>query len=170
MIVWKAAIEVLQETGNPAVMWGDEGLLHLIAERLGWPHKAWVTSNRVMAALNRTPGKLIKTKHRIGRYIVCKFTLPEGINNAVIAKTSDMPTVVAGLKPQIPRTFSRGDLAVQETVYLSGVNMEMCVWEFGQGEFIYASYDPTFPGALDLARKSCEGQFDQWCQKIANLL
>ena len=33
MRVCDAAVEVLRETGNPACMWGDEGLLHLIAER-----------------------------------------------------------------------------------------------------------------------------------------
>lgn len=79
MACWQAAIEVLRETDNPAVMWGDEGLLHLIAERLGWPHKAWHTSDRVMAALNRTPGKLQKGMTRLGpnnRYVSI-FYLPE---------------------------------------------------------------------------------------------
>lgn len=58
MKVWEAAIEVLRETNNPAVMWGDEGLLHLIAERLGWKHDGWKTSDRVLGALSKTPGKL----------------------------------------------------------------------------------------------------------------
>jgi len=75
---WEAAIEVLRETNNPAVMWGDEGLLHLIAEKLGWEHKAWETSDRVMAALNKTPGKLVKGKtHLINGRIVSIFRLPE---------------------------------------------------------------------------------------------
>lgn len=75
---WEAAVEVLINTDNPAVMWGDEGLLHLIAERLGWEHRAWETSNRVMRALNRSPGKLRKAKTQLpnGR-IVSIFYLPE---------------------------------------------------------------------------------------------
>jgi hypothetical protein len=75
-----AAIEVLRETDNPAVMWGDEGLLHLIAERLGWPHNGPRTSDRVMAALNRTPGDLVKRQTQTGRgRWVSVFRLPETI-------------------------------------------------------------------------------------------
>ena len=55
-----AAVEVLRETDNPAVVWGDEGLLHLIAERLGWEHDGPRTSDRVLAALRKTPGPLIR--------------------------------------------------------------------------------------------------------------
>ena len=75
---WQVAIEVLRETGNPAVMWGDEGLLHLIAERLGWPHECTKTSDRVMKALNRNPGSLVKKKTQLGNgRIVSIFRLPE---------------------------------------------------------------------------------------------
>lgn len=35
MRVCDAAIEILKETDNPAVMWGDTGLLYKIAERSG---------------------------------------------------------------------------------------------------------------------------------------
>lgn len=69
--VCDAAVEVLQETGNPAVMWGDEGLLHLIAERMGWKHECTKTSDRVLNALSKTPGELIPkcTTTGSGRYV-----------------------------------------------------------------------------------------------------
>ncbi len=54
-----AAVQVLRETDNPAVMCGDEGLLHLIAERLGWEHEGPRTSARVLNALSKTPGDLV---------------------------------------------------------------------------------------------------------------
>lgn len=54
-----AAVDVLRETDNPAVMWGDEGLLHLIAERMGWEHECTRTSDRVLNALSKTPGRLM---------------------------------------------------------------------------------------------------------------
>lgn len=75
---WQAAIDVLKETGNPAVMWGDAGLLHLIANRMDWPAMAWKTEDRIMAALNRSPGTLVKGKTQLpnGR-IVSIFRLPE---------------------------------------------------------------------------------------------
>ncbi len=86
-ICWQAAIKILRETDNPAVMWGDEGLLHMIAEELGWEHKAWETSDRVMKALNRSPGKLHKRKTQLGGRrgpngrIVSIFILPECISD-----------------------------------------------------------------------------------------
>lgn len=66
MRVCDAAVQVLRETDSPAVMFGDEGLLHLIAERMGWPHECTKTSDRVMAALAKTPGTLRKAKTRLG--------------------------------------------------------------------------------------------------------
>jgi len=65
--VWEATVAVLKRTGNPAVMWGDEGLLHLIADELGWEHDAWRTSDRVLAALRKTPGDLISRRVANGR-------------------------------------------------------------------------------------------------------
>lgn len=69
MRVCDAAAVVLTETGNPAVMWGDTGLLHLIAERAGLPSKdrAWKTENAVLAALSRQPGALV-SGHTRGPY------------------------------------------------------------------------------------------------------
>ena len=56
-----AALAVLRETDNPAVMWGDEGLLHTIAERAGLRScgRAWETSACVLANLSAQPGELI---------------------------------------------------------------------------------------------------------------
>ena len=74
---WQVTIEVLEETDNPAVMWGDSGLLHMIASRLGWKANAWLTERRVMAALNRSPGKLRKEKTTVGSgRVVSIFRLP----------------------------------------------------------------------------------------------
>ncbi len=71
MKIWEAAIAVLQETDNPAVMWGDVGLLHSIAERAGLQipvtTKLFVTEQRVLNALTRTPGRLQATYTTTGR-------------------------------------------------------------------------------------------------------
>jgi len=78
MRCWQAAVEVLRETGHPAVQRGDERLLHAIAERLGWEHDGPQTSRRVMAALNRRPGRLCKRQQLLcnGR-LVSRFELSE---------------------------------------------------------------------------------------------
>lgn len=55
-----AAIQILIETNNPSVMYGDEWLCHQIAERLGWEHEGPKTSRRVLRALAKTPGRLLK--------------------------------------------------------------------------------------------------------------
>lgn len=60
MRVYEAAIRVLIETKNPGVMYGDEWLCHQIAAKLQWPHEGPYTSKRVLAALARTPGRLVK--------------------------------------------------------------------------------------------------------------
>lgn len=64
MRVCDAAVLVLRETKNPAVMWGDSGLLHLIADRAGIKRKqrSWQTENAVLAALTRQPGDLVPGK------------------------------------------------------------------------------------------------------------
>ena len=55
----EAAVEVLRETENPAVMWGDSGLLHMISDRAGRGHDGWRTEARVLDALARAPGELV---------------------------------------------------------------------------------------------------------------
>lgn len=56
-----AAVQVLRETDNPAVMWGDEGLLHLIANRAGLKvsGRAWRTSEAVLNNLAKCSGVLV---------------------------------------------------------------------------------------------------------------
>ena len=74
----EAAVAVLRRTNNPAVMWGDEGLCRLIAEEIGWPHEGPPTNDRVLAALNKSPGVLIRGKIRAGSgRLVNRFVLPE---------------------------------------------------------------------------------------------
>lgn len=80
MKAWEAAIEVLRETNNPAVMWGDCGLLHAIARKANMrcQGKAWKTEERVLNALSRAPGKLRKgfTVGERGRRVLI-FRAPE---------------------------------------------------------------------------------------------
>jgi len=76
--VCDAAVEVLRETKNEAVMWGDSGLLHLIAERAGIAHRAWETEDQIIAALSKTPGLLIPGHTLNGRNRRVRiFRLPE---------------------------------------------------------------------------------------------
>ncbi len=62
MKCWEAAVQLLIETNNPAVMAGDTQLLHNIAEKMGWQHDAWKTERKVLNALTQNPGVLIKGK------------------------------------------------------------------------------------------------------------
>jgi hypothetical protein len=76
----EAAVLVLRETDNPAVMWGDEHLLHMIAERAGLRARknSWHTSKAVLNNLTRCPGILISkmTKGGHERWVRI-FSLPE---------------------------------------------------------------------------------------------
>lgn len=77
-----AAVLVLRETDNPAVMWGDEGLLHLIAQRAGLQVSglAWRTSEAVLNNLSRCPGILVQRWVEIGNgRLVRIFRLPEDV-------------------------------------------------------------------------------------------
>ncbi len=60
MRVCDAALEVLLETKNPSVMYGDEWLCHRIADKMQWEHEGPYTSRRVLSALAKTPGRLVK--------------------------------------------------------------------------------------------------------------
>lgn len=74
-----AAVLVLRETKNPAVMWGDEGLCHMIADRAGirMRGKAIWTSDAVLRNLARSPGELIPgLTNSVGRWVRI-FWLPE---------------------------------------------------------------------------------------------
>jgi hypothetical protein len=56
-----AAVLVLRESNNPAVMWGDGGLLHMIADRAGLKtaSRSWKTEDAVLRNLSREPGELV---------------------------------------------------------------------------------------------------------------
>ena len=64
--VCDVAVEVLQETGDPAVMWGDCGLLDMIAARAGMLRRVDQPMGgirdlhrRVLNSLSRQPGTLV---------------------------------------------------------------------------------------------------------------
>lgn len=80
MRICDAAVAVLKETGNPAVMWGDSYLLHTIAERAGarCAHRGGRTERAVLEALTRQPGEL-KAGFTLAAHnrLVRIFRLPE---------------------------------------------------------------------------------------------
>ncbi len=74
--------QVLRETDNPAVMYGDAGLLDLIAVRAGVKCPSWPPTigwQRVLNALSRQPGELVNSwsvEAHSNRRVRC-FRLPE---------------------------------------------------------------------------------------------
>lgn len=54
------AVMVLCRTNNDALMSGDTVLLHQIAKAAGLPAEGPRTEHRVLSALSKTPGELIK--------------------------------------------------------------------------------------------------------------
>jgi hypothetical protein len=99
MKISEAAIEILRETGNPAVMWGDAGLLWAIAERAGLYHPPntlpWKMTARVLAALRKTPGSLIPGITRTGNNrVVSIFRLPENGNEKALGGNNVRPNAV----------------------------------------------------------------------------
>lgn len=78
MRICDAAVAVLRETSNPAVMSGDSGLLHMIAERAGRPHRGFLTEKLVLDALTKQPGELLALYTCDGRNRSVRiFRLPE---------------------------------------------------------------------------------------------
>lgn len=80
--VCDVAAEVLRETGNPAVMYGDSGLLDAIFARANLRTPAWhplTQWKRVLDALTRQPGELIPGHVRSpdNRHLMRIFWLPE---------------------------------------------------------------------------------------------
>lgn len=77
-------MQVLRETNNSAVVWGDEELLRLIAERTGL-HISNQTSTTVLNNLSKCPGKLtprlVRREYTSGyQRWVRAFYLPEHAN------------------------------------------------------------------------------------------
>ncbi len=74
----EAAVEVLRETNNPAICYGDGGLFHLVADKIGWPHEMWFTEDRVLNAIDRHhSGHLVKRYFMATRGKARVFYLPE---------------------------------------------------------------------------------------------
>ena len=72
------AEEVLRETGNPAVLWGDCGLLDEIASRAGLSSPyPWVRWKRVLDALTKQPGNLERGYAEHSGRQLRLFALPE---------------------------------------------------------------------------------------------
>ena len=90
-----AAMQVLLESDNPAVMYGDDWLCHQIAARLGWEHEGPATTRRVLRALSKTPGRLTKNHVRLmprnsrsqGRAVL-HFELPKAEYDYMMASLS----------------------------------------------------------------------------------
>lgn len=76
-----ATVEILRETNNPGVMWGDSGLLDMIAARAGvtiGPGYRLFHHDRILNALSRQPGILLKKYTLLGNNRrVRAFRLPE---------------------------------------------------------------------------------------------
>ena len=83
MKVWEATIQILTETGNAAVMWGDLALLYAIAVRAGLKHDDHKFDRRVLNALSRDYGPLAPKQAQLmaneqGRWVRV-FRLPEPV-------------------------------------------------------------------------------------------
>lgn len=83
-----AALQILLETGEPTIMYGDEWLAHQVGKRLGWEPAGPHTTRRVLAALARTPGRLLKSLVRMpsdccarGQSALC-FELPADLRSS----------------------------------------------------------------------------------------
>ncbi len=87
-----ATIDVLLRTQNESIMYGDEWLAHQVAERLGWTHEGPRTTRRLLRALARTPGRLVKSYVAMpsdccarGQAVLC-FDLPEPEHSTLMAE------------------------------------------------------------------------------------
>ena len=58
----EVAVEILRKSGNPAVGYGDAGLLHQIAEQLGMEHEAMTTERKVLDRIERSYQGLLEKR------------------------------------------------------------------------------------------------------------
>lgn len=72
-------IDVLRETQCPWVQYGDTRLLHMIAERCGYESDGIATEVRILGALSKRPGRLIKSIVRVSGRSVRRFSLPSAL-------------------------------------------------------------------------------------------
>lgn len=85
----QVAASLLRETGNPAIGWGDSGLLHQVADMLGMPHEGPRSERKVLDRIERSHQGVLEKRHVEvgGRYgNVRQFMLPEK-SEELIAKT-----------------------------------------------------------------------------------
>jgi hypothetical protein len=77
----QAAAAILRETEQPAIGWGDSGLLHAVAKRIGFDHEGPKTEQRVLSKLEQSyAGVLVKGYASYpgrGRARVRRYWLPE---------------------------------------------------------------------------------------------
>lgn len=81
MSIAEAAVIVLKETDNPAVGYGDSGLLHAICEKAGLAHRGWKTEGYILKGLERRPDlfekRYFRARHGLARYFVPRIPSPE---------------------------------------------------------------------------------------------
>ena len=75
----QAAADILREAEQPAIGWGDAGLLHAVAQRIGLAHEGPATERRVLSRIEQSyAGVLIKSCVSYpGRPRVRRYWLPE---------------------------------------------------------------------------------------------
>lgn len=77
------AAEHLRATGNPAIGYGDSGLLHQVAELIGLPHEGIKTEKKVLDRIERSHVGVLKKRiiglagRGLGR--VRQYWLPESV-------------------------------------------------------------------------------------------
>lgn len=75
------AANLLRETGNPAIGWGDAGLLHDVAEQLGMKHEGHKTEGLVLNRIDRSHDGVLLKKYvgypERGLAVTRRFWLPE---------------------------------------------------------------------------------------------
>lgn len=72
-------VQHLRETQNYGISISDVGLCHEVAEKLGWKHDGYNTPRRLINALHKTPGILVKRYSRFGSVKQCSFYVPEAL-------------------------------------------------------------------------------------------
>ena len=87
----EAAAQLLRETQNTAIGWGDSVLLHAVAQRIGVPAEGPRTEKVILDKIAMTyPGALVKGYTSLpsrGLARVRRFSLPESLSPTVDGRT-----------------------------------------------------------------------------------
>ena len=62
MRVWEATAEILRKAHIGSIGRGEDDLLLLVAKRVSWPDNGFRTVNRVLRALGKSQGILVKRR------------------------------------------------------------------------------------------------------------